>query len=176
MSTSTAAAVERPGLKQAVAGVVAPQTAEARIRTNWPAVTDASPGLANLGAKLIRTRFLAPVGWFLMAPLYFKKILPFLAKRYALTNRRLMILRGLKPQASHEVKLEDIDDVRLVESSYHPFFKAATLEVLSGDKVAMTLTGVSEAEAFRQSIMNAVMAWVPGKAKKLPLVPASATK
>src|SRR5262249_3344462 len=105
-----------------------------------------------------------------------KKILPFLAKRYTLTNRRLMIQRGLKPKPRQQVKLEDIDEVRLVESSFSPFFRAATLEVVSGGKVVLTLTGVPEPEAFRRSVENAVMAWVPAKAKALKVILASAVK
>jgi hypothetical protein len=175
-ATPEASAVHRPGLKQAVTGVVPPQTAEATIRTAWPAVTDASAPLAGLGATLTRTRILAPLAWFLMAPLYFKKVLPFLAKRYTLTNRRVMVQRGLKPKPRQEVALADIDEVRLVESTYSAFYRAADLEVISGGQVKLKLTGVQEPEAFRQSILNAVMAWVPGKAKALPMIPASEAK
>lgn len=174
--TPAAAAVSRPGLIQAVTGVVPPQTAEARLRTIWPAVTAVSAAGAGLGATLIRTKLLAPLGWFLLAPLYFKKILPFLARRYALTNRRVVILSGLRGKPSGEVALADIDEVRLVESSYSTFYRAATLELVSAGQVKLSLPGVPEPEAIRQSILNAVMAWVPGKSKALPMIPASAVK
>ena len=59
--TPEASAVSRPGLKQAVTGVVPSGVAEARLRVAWPAVTAASAGLAGLGAKLTRTRLLAPL-------------------------------------------------------------------------------------------------------------------
>lgn len=167
---------QRPGLKQAVTGLVPPQTAEANLRTAWPAVTDASAGAAGFGRSLIQTKLLAPLAWLLLAPLYFKKILPFLAKRYTLTNRRLIIQRGLKPKPSQEVKLEDIDDIRLVESTFSAFYRAATLEVISGGKVVLTLGGVPDPETFRQSVLNAVRAWVPAKAKALQFIPASAVK
>src|SRR5262245_33613290 len=121
-----------PGPEQPVTGVVPPQRAEARIRVNWPTVVDANPALANVGRALIRSVVLAPLGWLLMAPLYFRKVLPFLAKRYALTNRRLMVQRGLAARPRQEVALEKIDDVRLVESSYNPFYRSGDLEVLSG--------------------------------------------
>src|SRR5262249_39897628 len=166
--STEANAVARPALKQAVTGVVPPQVAEARLRTAWPAVTAVSPALANLGARLTRTRFLAPLAWLMMAPLYFKKVLPFAARRYVLTNRRVMVQKGLRGKRGDEVALTDVDDVRLVESSFSPFYRAATLEVLSGGQVKLTLPGVPEPEAFRQSILNAVMAWVPGKSKALP--------
>src|SRR5437763_17052813 len=98
MTTSTsepAPPAPKPAVGQAVTGVMPPELAEANIRTVWPSVTEVSPGIANLGRALIKTVVLAPLAWLLMAPLYFKKILPFLAKRYTLTNRRLVVQRGL---------------------------------------------------------------------------------
>ena len=176
MSTSTPepAAARKPATGQAVTGVVPPELAEATIRTAWPSVTEASPGIARLGRALIRTIVLAPLAWLLLAPLYFKKVLPFLAKRYTLTNRRLMVQRGLKPRPRQEVALADIDEVRLVEGSFNPFFRSATLEVVGKGQVVLTLPGVPEAEGFRQSVLNALMAWVPAKASALPMIPASA--
>lgn len=164
----------RAGLDQAVSGVVPPLLGEAIIRTAWPSVIEVSAPLANLGRALTRTRILAPLAWLLMAPLYFKKILPFVAKRYTLTNRRLMIQRGLKPRPKKEVALADIDDVRLVDSSYNSFYRAGDLEVIGSGQVKLKLTGVPAPESFRRSILNAVRAWVPGKAHMLPMVPASA--
>ena len=175
-TTPDADKARRPGLSQPVTGVVPPQIAEANIRTTWPTVVDAGPGLANAGRALIRTIFLAPLGWLLLAPLYFKKILPFLAKRYTLTNRRLAVMRGIKPKPKQEVALADIDDVRIAEGSYNAFFKSATLEVISGGQVKLTLTGVRDPESFRQSVLNATIAWVPGKNKLLPMIPASEKK
>jgi hypothetical protein len=148
-----------PTFKQAITGLTPPQSAEAQIRTVWPAVTGASAPLANLARKMMWTIVLAPIGWLILAPLYFKKILPFLARRYTLTNRRIMIQRGLKPHPIAEAALNEIDEVRLVESSYSPFYKSATLEVVSKGKVLLTLPGVPDPEAFRQSIINAYKAW-----------------
>lgn len=163
----------RPGLVQAVTGVVPPEIAEARIRQCWPTVMDASPGMARMGKTLIRSIVLAPLGWLLLAPLYFKKVGPFGAKRYLLTNQRIVILHGLKMKPRGEVPLKDIEDVRLVESSYEPFYRSGTLEIVAGGKVALTLTGVPEPEAFRRSIENAAAAWGSLKLQSVP--PASAT-
>jgi hypothetical protein len=164
--------------RQAVAGLTPPQTGEAVIREAWPSVVDASPAAANLGKTLIRSVFLAPLGWLLLAPLYFKKILPFLARRYTVTNRRVMIQRGLKPAPTHEVALADVEDVRIAEGSFDDFYKSGTLEVLTkGGQVALTLPGVPEPEGFRRAILNACAAWVPGKGKIVgAFIPASATK
>ena len=98
-----------------------------------------------------------------MAPLYFKKILPFVAKRYTLTNRRLMIQRGLKPRPRQQVALADIDDVRLVDNSYNSFYRAGDLEVIGGGQVKLKLTGVPAPESFRRSILNALAPGCPAR-------------
>src|SRR5437868_786328 len=100
----TATATMTEGRDQAVTGVVPPQTSEAMIREVWPSVTT-SVGIATLGEKLIRSIILAPLGWLLMIPIYFLKIAPFFARRYTLTNRRIMIRRGWKRAPGGQVAL-----------------------------------------------------------------------
>lgn len=161
---------------QSVTGVTPPELGEARIREAWPSVAQA-PGLASLGRALTRTIILAPLAWLLMSAMYFGKLLPFVAKRYRVTNRRLMILRGLKGKPVKEIPLADIEEVRIVNDANSDFFRAATLEILgSGGQVLMRLPGVPEADSFRHAILNARNAWVPGKAASIPFVPASAVK
>src|SRR5580704_10305842 len=99
--------------QQAVTGVFSPHEREAKIRESWPSVARV-PAVANLGRLLTRTIILAPLAWLLMSGVYFAKLLPFLMRRYTLTNRRLMIRRGWNGKAAHEVPLDKIDDVRLV--------------------------------------------------------------
>src|SRR5262249_21707776 len=160
--------------KQAVAGVSPPEVAEAKIRETWPSVA-AWPGLAGLGRELTGTIVLAPVAWLLMSALYFGKLLPVRARRYAVTNRRVLIRKGLKGTPGDSVPLADIDDVKVITDANSDFFRAGTLVLVAQGKDVLTLPGVPEPEAFRQAILNAVAAWVPGK-KRGPFVPASATK
>jgi hypothetical protein len=164
--------------KQAVTGLVPPQQGEAKIREAWPSVTATCPPAATLGRKLMLSRAGAPFGWGLLLPVYFWKILPFLARRYTLTNRRLMLQRGLKPVPRQEVALADIEDVRVVPDANSAFYRAATLEIIAkGGQVALTLPGVPEPESFRQAILNACRAWGGAKAAVLhqPFIPAGAT-
>jgi membrane protein YdbS with pleckstrin-like domain len=60
--------------KQAITGVVPPEVNEARIREAWPSV-QRFKGPATVGRILTRTIVLAPLAWFLMAPLYFGRVL-----------------------------------------------------------------------------------------------------
>src|SRR5262245_52606951 len=98
--------------KQAVTGVVPPQLDEATIRIVWPSVA-AFPGPASLGRILMGTYVLAPLGWLLLAPLYFLKVLPGLARRFVLTNRRVMFQKGFHFKPAQEVALADLDDVKI---------------------------------------------------------------
>src|SRR5579883_2152198 len=134
-------AQEPATLSQAVTGVVPPALREARIREAWPSVVGLSPAVASLGKTLERSIIFLPLGWLVLAPLFALKFAPFVCRRYTLTNRRLMIQRGLKPSPVEEVPLEQIDDVRLVEGSADTFFFTATLEVVSGGQVKMRLPG-----------------------------------
>ena len=149
------------GRKLAVTGLVPPQRGEAIIRETWPGVDDV-PGIAGLAHTLMRTIVLAPVAWLLLAPCYFKKILPFIAKRYTLTNKRVMIRRGLKPIPAREVALTDIEGVRIQEGTLNSFYRTATLEIIARGLVAMRLRAVKDPETFRRAILNAKVAW--GKA------------
>ena len=150
--------------KQVVTGVVPPQIDEAMIREAWPSVA-AVPAVAGLGRMLTRSILGAPLAWLLMAPLYFLRILPFFATRYAVTNRRVMILRGLKPTTSREVALSEIDDVRIERDANSSFFLSGTLEIISNGQVVLTLPAVKEPESMRHAILNACRAWAPGRIK-----------
>jgi hypothetical protein len=161
----------------AITGLVPPGMGEALIREQWPSVT-AIPAVAGFGRAVMSHRYLrvlAPLTWLVMAPLYFVKIMPFLATRYTLTNRRLMIQRGLKPKPTHEVALADIDDVRVRRDANSDFYRAGTLEILSKGKVVLTLPAVPEPESFRHAIIDAYKAWVPGRANA-PIVSAKAAE
>lgn len=152
--------------KQAVTGVVPPQLGEAVIRVAWPGVTGSPvPGLAILAKWLTRTIILAPIGWLLLLPLFVKKILPFLGKRYLLTNRRLMIVRFGSKTPYREVRLEDVDKdgVRFPLGSYDEFYRTGTLEIVQNGQVVMRLRGVPEPEGFRVAVINACKAWAPQK-------------
>ncbi len=160
---------------QAVTGVTPPQQAEALIREVFPSVVASPlPGAkagARLGRILNRSIIGAPLAWALLIPPYFAKVMPFLAKRYTLTNRRVMIRRGLRPHPTHEVALSDIEDVRIHKDADSDFYREGTIEIMSNGKTALTLEGVPEPESFREAVLNASRAWAPGK-MKTPFIPA----
>lgn len=146
-----------------------------RIREIWPTVARV-PAVANLGKLLNNTIILAPLGWLIMSGVYFSKVLPFVAVRYRLTDKRLMILKGWKGAIKEQVALAEIDDVLLDPASIDQFFRSADLQIITAGKVAMTLTAVPDAESFRHAILDSRNAWAPGKVRGLAFIAASATK
>jgi hypothetical protein len=160
-------------IKPPCTGVTPPLLREAMIRTAWPSLAAYPAG--TVGRKLIQSYVLAPVGWFLMLPFYFMKVLPGVGLRYVVTNRRVMIQRGWARSVSGEIALGDIDDIRLIRDDNSLFFNAGTIELVSKGSVKLTLNGVKEPEVFRHAIRNACLAWVPEKAKEwLKFIPAKA--
>ena len=144
-----------------------PFSGEAIIRDVWPSVA-AYPGPASLARACYRTIVLAPIGWFVLAPIYFKKLLAImpglsgLATRYRLTNRRLMICKGLRPIVEKEVPLNQIKDVKRITDANSDFFVAATLDVIdTNGQTIMSLPGVPEAESVQHAILQAAAAWGP---------------
>ena len=159
-------------LRQAVAGLMPPQLGEAMIREVWPTVLGVSSAVAGLSGKLMRSGFLAPIGWMFNSLLFGRKFAPFLCQRYTLTNRRLMVQRGWKPTPTHEIALKDIDDVHLIGDSYDAFYRSGDLQVMSGGKDVLKLIAVPEPESFRQAIVNTVRAYGGAGHLKGPFVAA----
>ncbi|MBM4071261.1 MAG: PH domain-containing protein [Planctomycetes bacterium] len=159
-------------MQTAIAGLTPPDLAEVRVREVFPSVAR-YPGVASLGRMLTGTIVLAPLAWLLMFPFYFGKLAPIIGRRYTLTNRRVMIRHGLSATPGQSVSLAEIDEVRLVTDANSTFFRAATLEIISQGRVALSMPGVPEADCFRQAILNTRNAWVSGKASKQPFIAAS---
>ena len=88
--------------------------------------------------------------------------LSFLAVRYRLTNRRLMICQGMRPKPKQEVPLNQIKDVVVITDANSDFFFSGTLEVRdAAGHTLMTLPGVREPEGMRQHILQTAAAWGP---------------
>ena len=151
--------------KQSCTGVIPPAVAEALIREVYPSVASV-PAIASLGKMLMFTYILAPLSWLLMSVIYFGKLLPIFMRRYALTNRRVMIKAGWAGKPIKEATLDQIGEVRLVRDGNTDFFRAANLEIVSPTgQVLFTFAGVPDPEAFRHAILATRNAWVPGMAK-----------
>src|SRR4029453_663613 len=99
MITATA-----PRLAEPITGVSPAELKETQIMTVWPSVAMNSLGRAMGRGFAIRWpdvyifrlgNLLALLSIPLALPLYFLKVLPFVGTRYLVTNRRVVVLRGI---------------------------------------------------------------------------------
>ena len=85
-----------------------------------------------------------------------------MAERYRLTNRRLMICKGMRPVPTQEIPLNQIHDVVIEKDANSEFFYSGTLIIRDANgRTLMTLPGVREPESAQQHILQAVSAWGP---------------
>ncbi|MFQ3650277.1 MAG: PH domain-containing protein [Gemmataceae bacterium] len=151
---------------------------ERRIREVYRATDGVCPPLARLGAALVQSGVLAPLGLLILAPLWLLKFAPFWGcQRYTITNRRLLIRRGWRPYTLCEMPLSELAEVRLDENRIDRFFLSATLQLVDRQgQVRLTLSAVPEPAGFRQSLLAAQRAWgVPATEVTGPFLPASGT-
>jgi hypothetical protein len=184
---------------QAVRGVTAPATAEARIASRYPAVSrfpfvsKPAAALQEIAKNLIVASIKLPwplaalallitlplgtliglAAWAMLAPFYFMKILPIFMTRYVVTNKRVMIQKGWSQQPAGEASLLEMDEVRIVPGSEQPFYLSADLEFVGDGKVLLTMPGVPEFQQFKINVESAYLAWGRKDPPKEQIHPAS---
>ncbi len=160
-------------MKQPNAGVVSPIDREATIALHWPSVAAMSLATLPLGRILgqlyaIRAGvYIFTVGnvlCLLSAPLalvlYFKRVGPFVARRYRLTTRRVVEERGLTHVPDKSIPLDHFDAIDIVVPSGYAWYHAGDLVFRLGNVEKFLLEGVSRPEAFRQACLKARQAYV----------------
>lgn len=155
-------------VSQSISGVVPPSVAEATVMTVWPSV--ASTGLGRALGRLYRIKGgMGPVSAGRLAllatiplglGLYLSLRLPWAIHRYRLTNRRVVIERGINPQIERYVDLDRFDAIDVVVSPGQEWYAAGDLVFRRGQIETLRLTGVSRPESFRRVCLEARQAYV----------------
>ena len=154
-------------MKQAIAGVAPPEKEETTIMVVWPSV--AFRGIGRLLGQLYSIRFpdiyifrLGHLFALLFIPLalllYFSRILPFVGRRYTLTNRRVLVQSGLTGaplEGATSILLDSFDEIRIVQQPGDAWYDAGTLEFFRGDIKVGQLIGVSRPDSFRATCLKA---------------------
>jgi hypothetical protein len=94
---------------------------------------------------------LAVFGWQLM---------PFICRRYVLTNRRIMVQKGLQPADERAIGLDEFDAIEVVVLPGQDWLHAGELIFLRDGTEVFRLSGVSRPEVFRQVCLKARTALV----------------
>jgi Bacterial PH domain len=158
MPTATASSVSQP-----IAGVVPAETKEATVMTVWPSV--ARYGLGRTLGSLFAIRwpdiyffrvgnFLALLAIPVALVLYFMRIAPFIGIRYRLTNRRIIVERGLTGAEDKAVDLDRFDTINIEVLPGQAWYDAGDLVFRLGNVETFRLEGVSRPAAFRETCLK----------------------
>ena len=153
---------------QAIAGVSPAETTEATVMTVWPSV--AKYGLGQMLGQAFAVRWpdiyifrlgnlLALLSIPIALPLYFLRILPFVGTRYTLTNRRVIVYRGIIGVEEKSVDLDRFDTIDIVVQPGQAWYDAGDLVFRRGNIETFRLGGVSRPDSFRATILKAHMAY-----------------
>jgi hypothetical protein len=147
----------------------------------WPSVASTALGRSLGRVYRIRDGFgpvsigrlalLATIPLGLM--LYLSMRIPWAIRRYRLTNRRVMIERGINPKVEQYVDLDRFDAIDLVVSPGQEWYAAGDLVFRRGPIETLRLSGVSRPESFRQTCLKTRQAYVGASAAQREAVGAA---
>jgi hypothetical protein len=146
-------------MKQPIAGVAPAEVAETLIMTVWPSIAAYSSGqfLGRLFAVRWPNIYLFRLGnllALLSIPvalwLYFCRIAPVTGVRYAVTNRRVVVQRGLRAVEARSIALNAFDEIQIDVRPGQSWFQAGDLVFRHSGKEAFRLPGVSRPESWQQ--------------------------
>ncbi len=95
----------------------------------------------------------------LMLNLFFMMLDPFRGRRYRLTNRRVIIERGVRGTPELWVDLDNIEKIEVVVQPGQEWYPAGDLIFSRGQVETFRLLGVSRPETFRQTILKAAQGY-----------------
>ena len=141
--------------------------------TVWPSVAAMSLGPFPLGLMLgrlyaIKTgahiftvgNLMCLLSIPLALVLYLKRIGPFVAQRYRVTNKRIVVERGLVGKEEKAIRLDQFDTIEVVIRSGQEWYDAGDLVFRDGNVEKFMLEGVSRPIAFRAVCEKAHQAYV----------------
>ncbi len=159
-------------MKQAIAGVTPTSDKEVTCMTVWPSVAAMSLGPFPVG-RMLGQLYSIPVG---IPPvtvgnliclasipvalaLYARRIGPFVATRYRVTNKRVVVERGITGKEERSISLDKFDSVEIRVRPGQEWFDAGDLVFLQGNVEKFVLEGVSRPDAFRNLCVRANQAF-----------------
>ncbi len=100
--------------------------------------------------------FALPIG----PVLYMSSRLPGRNRRYCLTNRRVMVIKGVRPRVERFVDLDRFDSIDVVVRPGQQWYHAGDLVFRSGKLETFRLLGVPRPETFRHTCLKAQMSFI----------------
>jgi hypothetical protein len=159
-------------MNQAIAGVTPISEKEVTCMTVWPSVAGMSLGPFPIG-RILGQLYSIQVGippltvghliCLLTIPvalvLYAKRIGPFVATRYRVTNKRIVVERGMSGKEERSIDLDKFESIEVRVRSGQEWFDAGDLVFLQGNVEKFILEGVSRPQAFRNVCIKSQRAY-----------------
>lgn len=92
--------------------------------------------------------------------MYFSIRMPWAIRRYRLTNRRVIVERGINPKVEQYVDLDRFDAIDLIVKPGQEWYAAGDLVFRRGPIETLRLPGVSRPEPFRQTCLKVRQSYV----------------
>jgi hypothetical protein len=152
---------------QPIAGVVPAEVRETTVMTVWPSV--AKFGLGRALGSLFAIRWpdiyffrignlIALLSIPIALVLFFMRIAPGVGTRYRLTNRRVIVERGLTGVEDKSVDLDRFDTINIEVQPGQAWYHAGDLVFKLGNVETFHLEGVSRPAAFRETCLKSQLA------------------
>jgi len=146
-------------MRQPIAGVTPAEVAESPIMTVWPSIAAYTSGqflgrlfaIAWPGIYIFRLgHLLALLSAPYAAGLYFCRIAPAIGVRYLITNRRIVVQRGMRATEARSIALSAFDEIQIDVRPGQEWFDAGDLVLRQAGKEVFRLGGVPHPEPLRQ--------------------------
>lgn len=150
-------------MTQAITGVYPTSHSEATVMMTWPSIGASSFGRTLGGLYSIRTGFgnILTIGnliALLSIPqallLFALNILPWSCRRYRITNRRIVVEKGVKGAVDKEVSLDNFDAVSVEVLPGQEWYPCGNLIFTKNKVETFRLDGVRHPESFRQACLK----------------------
>jgi len=144
---------------------------ESKVMTVWPGIGSMAigRGVGQLAGNRLGYGFftlgkiLALVTIPVSLAVYFWRLMPWICRRYTLTNRRLIIQLGLTAKDGPSIGLDEFDAIEVAILAGQDWLHAGELVFKRNGKEVFRLSGVSRPAAFRQVCLKARNALIGGR-------------
>jgi hypothetical protein len=156
-------------MKQAIAGLAPPELGEATSMVVWPTIGATRAGrlvgqLSAIGSDSGRFFTVGKLMAVACIPLalaaFVWNLLPYVMRRYRLTNRRIVVHRGYSGTEERALDLDAFDEMEIVRLPGQEWLRSGEVVFQLAGQEVFRLSGVSRPETFRQVCLKAREAYV----------------
>jgi hypothetical protein len=156
-------------MKQAIAGLALPDLGEATSMVVWPTIGATRAGrlvgqLCAIGSDSGRFftagKVMAVVCIPLALAVFVWNLLPYVMRRYRLTNKRIVVHRGYSGAEERAIDLDGFEEIEIVRLPGQQWLGSGDVTFQRAGQEAFRLPGVSRPEAFAQVCLKAHKAYV----------------